>query len=192
MSIDITTAKKRQQDEGALSAPIRGVIRLVIPEQEAVKVDQAQTSGAMPFPVRHPYMGVNSWIRVMPEEGTEVLTQLRGDNEKSAISAYVFGDPAGKIRLAENDQILFRVLRSGEMELMSSGRGYFFIGDGGDSELTGASEAGLTPWWAVWFLKRWPNWETRFARPGLRRFRQLRSPSDVMRLVIAPPGGGCR
>jgi putative hydrolase of the HAD superfamily len=67
-----------------------------------------------------------------------------------------------------------------------------FVGDGGDGELTGAAEVGLTAWWAVWFLKRWPNWETRFARPGLQRFQQLRSPSDVMRLVVAHPGSGCR
>jgi len=67
-----------------------------------------------------------------------------------------------------------------------------FIGDGGDGELMGASEAGLTPWWATWFLERWPDWETRFTRPGLWRFRQLRSPGDVMRLVMSHSGDGCR
>jgi hypothetical protein len=65
-----------------------------------------------------------------------------------------------------------------------------FVGDGGDGELLGALEAGLTPWWALWFLERWPNWETRFSRPGLWRFQQLRSPSDVVRLVAARSHGG--
>jgi len=34
-----------------------------------------------------------------------------------------------------------------------------FIGDGGHDELSGASEIGMTPYWATWFLDRWPSWK---------------------------------
>ena len=31
-----------------------------------------------------------------------------------------------------------------------------FVGDGGSNELAGAAQVGLTPYWATWFLDRWP------------------------------------
>lgn len=31
-----------------------------------------------------------------------------------------------------------------------------FVGDGGSDEITGARHAGLTPYWARWFLDQWP------------------------------------
>jgi HAD superfamily hydrolase (TIGR01509 family) len=33
----------------------------------------------------------------------------------------------------------------------------WFVGDGGDGELTGAEQAGLRAFKALWFLKRWPH-----------------------------------
>jgi HAD superfamily hydrolase (TIGR01509 family) len=33
-----------------------------------------------------------------------------------------------------------------------------FIGDGGDNELSGAEQAGLRAFKALWFLRRWPHW----------------------------------
>ena len=32
-----------------------------------------------------------------------------------------------------------------------------FIGDGGADELRGAADAGLQPYWATWFIDRWPK-----------------------------------
>jgi FMN phosphatase YigB (HAD superfamily) len=58
-----------------------------------------------------------------------------------------------------------------------------FVGDGGDSELAGAAEAGLMPWWATWFLERWPEWEARFDRRDAHRFRRVRSPGELVVLA---------
>jgi putative hydrolase of the HAD superfamily len=33
----------------------------------------------------------------------------------------------------------------------------WFIGDGGSDELTGAMQAGLRAFRALWFLRRWPH-----------------------------------
>jgi putative hydrolase of the HAD superfamily len=64
-----------------------------------------------------------------------------------------------------------------------------FVGDGGDNELAGAAEAGLVPYWATWFLQRWPDWEARFDRPDARRFRRLKSPAELVDLVAADSVG---
>ena len=34
-----------------------------------------------------------------------------------------------------------------------------FVGDGGSDELRGAAAVGMTPYWATWFLERWPFWD---------------------------------
>ena len=62
-----------------------------------------------------------------------------------------------------------------------------YVGDGGDDELVGASEAGLQAYWAMWFLERWPNWEARFGRSSLYRFPQLKSPAQVVSLAAPDP-----
>lgn len=61
-----------------------------------------------------------------------------------------------------------------------------FVGDGGSDELTGAALAGLTPYWATWFLRCWPAWK----RSGLERVRaaaypQLRTPAEVVAVADA-------
>ena len=39
-----------------------------------------------------------------------------------------------------------------------------YVGDGGNDELAGADQVGMTPFWATWFLERWPHG----IRPGAR------------------------
>jgi len=60
-----------------------------------------------------------------------------------------------------------------------------FIGDGASGELLGAAEAGLRPYWATWFLDRWPVWKM---SPGSReeagRYQQLKSPGEVISIVV--------
>lgn len=61
-----------------------------------------------------------------------------------------------------------------------------FIGDGGSDELHGAAKAGLRPYWASWFIDRWP--ESRQAQDVYKRAREwprLKSPGDVVELLAA-------
>lgn len=59
-----------------------------------------------------------------------------------------------------------------------------YVGDGGDSELTGAAEAGLTPYWATWFLDRWPAWKrSPAARAEAGRFPRVWSPQEFVEMV---------
>jgi putative hydrolase of the HAD superfamily len=61
----------------------------------------------------------------------------------------------------------------------------WYIGDGGDDELSGAQEAGLRPFRATWFLKRWPHYRE---EPGLTG--QVATVEEIVSLVeraIRPP-----
>lgn len=53
-----------------------------------------------------------------------------------------------------------------------------FIGDGGDNELAGAEQAGLSALRAVWFLRRWPNF-----RPPEAVGQQVAACKDVLPFV---------
>lgn len=59
-----------------------------------------------------------------------------------------------------------------------------FVGDGGSDELHGATNAGLTPLWATWFLDQWP---ARKGNPRLHEqaacFPRIRNPLDILSLL---------
>jgi putative hydrolase of the HAD superfamily len=54
----------------------------------------------------------------------------------------------------------------------------WFIGDGGDQELSGAEEAGLRAFKALWFLRQWPHFRE---SPGSAA--SVASPDDVVAMV---------
>jgi FMN phosphatase YigB (HAD superfamily) len=59
-----------------------------------------------------------------------------------------------------------------------------FVGDGGSDELIGAQRAGLTPYWATWFLDQWPSarqWPQQ--RQDNEQFPRLAVPSDLLAVV---------
>jgi putative hydrolase of the HAD superfamily len=61
----------------------------------------------------------------------------------------------------------------------------WFIGDGGHEELSGAEQAGLRPFRAVWFLRRWPHF-----RGELGSIANVATVGEIVSLVegaIGPP-----
>jgi putative hydrolase of the HAD superfamily len=61
----------------------------------------------------------------------------------------------------------------------------WFIGDGADEELSGAEQAGLRAFKALWFLKRWPHF-----REGPNAAASLADIEDVVPLVQQAIGPG--
>jgi HAD superfamily hydrolase (TIGR01509 family) len=69
-----------------------------------------------------------------------------------------------------------------------------FVGDGGSGELQGAADAGITAYWASWFIDRWPAGRkpNRFPNDEWREdpdrysppFPRLRHPSEVLQLLL--------
>lgn len=65
-----------------------------------------------------------------------------------------------------------------------------YVGDGGSDELIGAERVGMTPFWATWYLDRWPYGigpRARFAGGETRQFDEheppyprMKSPSDLV------------
>jgi hypothetical protein len=128
---------KQQARNNITLQPNRALVSRALPEEDAVMLDSPLSPGQSRTVLGHPFFGVNSWIRVMPEAGTEVLTTDRGDSVGSAITGYLASGMIQRHRQGKAEQLLLRVLNPGEMELMSSGRAYVFLGAGGDLELRG-------------------------------------------------------
>ena len=68
-----------------------------------------------------------------------------------------------------------------------------FVGDGGSDELNGAAQAGLTAYWATWFLDRWPAWKrTGHDHQQHALYPQLRRPTEAMKVLVARSGPAAR
>lgn len=130
---ELSDIAQEQRLERSIDLPQRGVVDTVIPELEMVTVDVAHFGGSPRMVVRHPYFGVNSWIRVMPEPGTSVLTQTRGDLHQQEVWGYISNTLPRLLRTAKVEkQILLRQLNRGEIEIQSQGRAYTHWGIAGD------------------------------------------------------------
>ena len=61
-----------------------------------------------------------------------------------------------------------------------------FVGDGGSDELAGAANAGLTPYWASWFIDRWPEWrQAQDVYVRAKEWPRLRTPAEVVEVIIS-------
>lgn len=128
------------QSDAAIGKPVRAVVSSYVPERELLKCEMFGTSGQAEVAVRHPFLAVNSWIRVGPETGTSVVTQRRGDVAQSEIWGYLSNKSADVIKRAKtNPKIAYRVLQEGEVELMSRGMSAVFLSSAGDLELWGGT-----------------------------------------------------
>lgn len=63
-----------------------------------------------------------------------------------------------------------------------------FVGDGGSQELSGAAAVGLTPYWATWFLDRWPDGKrSAEARREAAQYPQMQSPIELIDVIQNQP-----
>ncbi|MHB1000164.1 MAG: HAD family hydrolase [Armatimonadota bacterium] len=59
-----------------------------------------------------------------------------------------------------------------------------FIGDGTSNELIGASEVGMTPYHATWFMERWPDdWRQQHTLAWNTDYSKLSSPLDLIPVI---------
>lgn len=64
-----------------------------------------------------------------------------------------------------------------------------FVGDGGSDELVGAADVGMRPYWASWFIDRWPEWrrsEAVYKRASA--YPRLRTLDELVAVVAKPSG----
>jgi hypothetical protein len=133
MTIDLRETRRAAQDRMDIEKPERGVVRSVLPGIEVVKVEVAGSTGTSTIVVRHPFMGINSWIRCMPETGTNVIAQKISDPAQREIWGYISHRLGSLVKQAKEDNsFIYREMRPGEIEIMSSGRAYTHWSEEGD------------------------------------------------------------
>jgi hypothetical protein len=132
---DLAKTVKERQD--AFNLPVSGLVTTVLPELDALKVEQYGHPGTFTVPVRHPYLGARSWIRVAPDEGTQCLVQQRGDLAEAVLQGYFSSNQARRSSAGEAGKIVYRRLSTGEIEVMSKGRAYLHFGLKGDLSMLG-------------------------------------------------------
>jgi len=140
MTIDLREIYQKQNEDRSLELPARGVVQSVQPETETVKIETYGTPGIAKCAIRHPYMGINSWIRTMPEVGTAVVTQKIREPSQVETWGYLSHRLGGLIQDAAKDDdnnIIFRQLRPGEIEIMSIGRAYQHWSEEGNISING-------------------------------------------------------
>lgn len=140
MGLDEFELHERQRGDKSLDLPLRGTVTSVLPEKELYKIEGFGSGGDPHYAIRHPFLGVNSWIRAVGEPGTSVLIQRRGDIKQQEIWGYISNKVESIINLSLRDQkIAYRVLQTGEVEIMSSGKAADFYSRYGDLEMYGGS-----------------------------------------------------
>jgi HAD superfamily hydrolase (TIGR01549 family) len=80
-----------------------------------------------------------------------------------------------EVGLAKPDPAIYR---EATRRLQADVSHTWFIGDGGHDELSGAEQAGLRPFKATWFLRRWPHF-----RPDPGPFANVASVEEIASLV---------
>jgi putative hydrolase of the HAD superfamily len=61
-----------------------------------------------------------------------------------------------------------------------------FVGDGGSDELTGASQVGMTSYFATWFLERWPYWKrSGHGRERSDLYPQLHTLAELVNIITS-------
>jgi len=134
MLIDTRDAHLANREQLRLSQPTAGIIKTVFPEAETFDAEVSGQNGSANITVSHPYFGVNSWLRCMPEVGTTILAQKSEEPAQQQLMGYVARRQGELVKKSLNneDTYLFRELRPGEIEAQSVGRAYAHWSEDGD------------------------------------------------------------
>jgi hypothetical protein len=114
------------------------VISSLNPTREEVNYDA--TVGGTTIPITHPYLGPNSWIRIMPEKGTLCMVARKAENGDPYITSYLRTGSAEPFQKAtDQDKFYYKTLKEGEIDLASPGVANVFLSRRGTLELRGGS-----------------------------------------------------
>lgn len=118
--------KAKEANLGKTGRPYFGKILTVNPKEEDMQIGGATATRASTL---HPYIGVNSWMRVCPEPGTGVLMNSREDLANVAILNYDTGVSESRFQGYDKYKNIYRPLSHGEIEVVSTGRSYSWHGN---------------------------------------------------------------
>lgn len=113
-----------------------GVVLTSINPRKDQMTFQGPRSGRT-IPIAHPYLGPNSWIRVMPERTTRMVINSRADSGEPFVVAYLAEESSqGQLDSTyEQNQFYYRRLREGEVSIASPGIAEQHFAQGGTMSL---------------------------------------------------------
>ena len=111
---------------GKTGKPFVGNIVTNNPKEEYHQISGAIATRASTL---HPYIGVDSWIRVCPNIGTSVLMNSRDDEANIALLTYDTGISESRFDKYNLYQSLYRPLEEGEIEIISTGKSFTWWGN---------------------------------------------------------------
>ena len=118
------------------------IIRNINPEQDTMIMETAEGMSP-PTPIHHPYLSLDSWIRVSPVVTTGVKVLQGLPNYDELIQSYYYPNRDRLIELYREGKGLFRPLQQGELEVSSRGIAQTFWSQKGRWE----SRGGLVNSW---------------------------------------------
>lgn len=107
------------QSQG-LDKPYSSRVASVSPQNEQAIVQNFSTKGRA-FPIPHPFVSIESWIRAMPQNGTNYLTFTRADSNKPQMTSTFFDDSSSRVNSYLGGLGTYRPLFPGEIEINSLG-----------------------------------------------------------------------
>lgn len=124
LPVSNTMAHQLRRTSVDRTAPYQVVIKSVDNQREMLTTDDDSKETE----IRHPYASQNSWIRTMPSSGIKAVVAYSSDNHKLEVIGYQNSKAAENIKLYSQRQGLYRPLKEGEHEVMSSGKASSFYG----------------------------------------------------------------
>jgi len=110
----------------SLRFPFGAILTAVSPDTESGFFSHYGNS-AQALTLTHPFISQKSWIRAMPEGGTNFVLQFRSDEAKPQIMTTVQRGARNKIASYKNGLSLYRPLLPGEIDMLSSGNAQIFM-----------------------------------------------------------------
>lgn len=108
------------------------------------KVKYNGPRGGRLAPITHPYLGPNSWIRIMPEVLTSAMVGIRAENGEAFIQSYLQESDSDNtsaelptVVATQNEQFYYRTLEEGEIDITSKGIASTFYSKNGTLEMRG-------------------------------------------------------
>jgi len=145
------SAKQRKSDDQGRQGMLIGRVNYPDPNTGHVNVTHAR--GPSNKQVSHPYVGSDSWMRTMPDEGTQVLLAQRGDLPEWEIARYYHQEVRTRLDNYKERINTYRPLKGGEFDMQSTGHAGVFGSKRGHLEFRAAGLYGgmdrddLTIYW---------------------------------------------
>jgi len=126
--------------KGGRLGPWRGFVSKVNPYQERVTTIDA--GGGSNAEVTHPYLSTHSWIRVMPDPNAYVLLSMTSDRDTAVIMNYENPRREQRVTNYLEEKGTYRLLRSGEIDIQSTGKSNVYLSRDGRLNLRGGTVYG--------------------------------------------------